>query len=162
MVLHRSDGALSSSANPKPFRPPEPHYQTYSYNSPTGIYTALSKSQKHRRQRIDCLARWQAAQLVSATKWQPKETAVSGDDRPTLTIMAELQGQKETNHDFKTTIEESEKRIKLLLRPGEMKAHFVQFKKEAGNQLPPLPLKEPLIRVRRNLHPHSLTNHWNI
>ncbi|KAM1912327.1 hypothetical protein ACFX14_000407 [Malus domestica] len=67
--------------------------------------------------------------------------------------MAELQGQKETNRDFETTIEAAEKRIKLLLRPGEMKAHFKQFKKEAESKLPPLPLKEPLIRVRRNLHP---------
>ncbi|KAM1975131.1 hypothetical protein ACFX15_039945 [Malus domestica] len=57
----RNSSSLSSSANPKPFRLPEPHYQTYSYNSPTDIYTALSKSQKRRRQRIDCLARWQAA-----------------------------------------------------------------------------------------------------
>ena len=70
--------------------------------------------------------------------------------------MAELQGQKETNRDFETTIEAAEKRIKLLLRPGEMKAHFKQFKKEAESQLPPLPLKEPLIRVRRNLHPPFL------
>ncbi|KAM1513248.1 hypothetical protein ACFX1Z_024700 [Malus domestica] len=67
--------------------------------------------------------------------------------------MAELQGQKETNRYFETTIEESEKRIKLLLRPREMKAHFEQFKKEAESQQPPLHLKEPLIKVRRNLHP---------
>ncbi|KAM1010406.1 hypothetical protein ACFX2C_045890 [Malus domestica] len=117
------------------------------------MYTALSKSQKLRRQRIDCLARQQAAQPVSTTKWQPKETAGSGDDRPTPTIMAELQGQKETNWDFETTIEAVEKRIKLLLRPGEIKDRFEQFKKEAESQLPPLPLKEPLIRVRMNLHP---------
>ncbi|CAN6720573.1 unnamed protein product [Malus baccata var. baccata] len=110
------------------------------------MYTALSKSQKRRCQCIDCLARRQAAQPVSATKWQPKETAGSGDDRPTSTIMAELQGQKETNRDFETTIEATEKRIKLLLQPGEMKARFEQFKKEAESQLPPLPLKEPLIR----------------
>ncbi|KAM1195014.1 hypothetical protein ACFX2J_021567 [Malus domestica] len=82
--------------------------------------------------------------------------AGSGDDRSTPTIMAELQGQKETNRDFETTIEASEKRIKLLLRLGEMKARFEQFKKEAESQLPPLPLKEPLIRVRRNLHPPLL------
>ncbi|KAM2972025.1 hypothetical protein FF2_018763 [Malus domestica] len=61
----------------------------------------------------------------------PKETTGSRDDRPTPTIMAELQGQKETNRDFETTIEVAEKRIKLLLRPGEMKAGFEQFKKEA-------------------------------
>ncbi|KAM1397320.1 hypothetical protein ACFX2I_014916 [Malus domestica] len=70
--------------------------------------------------------------------------------------MAELQGQKETNRDLKTTIEESEKRIKLLLQPGEMKTRFEQFKKEAESQLSLLPLKELLIRVRRNLHPQFL------
>ncbi|KAM2325981.1 hypothetical protein ACFX1X_025262 [Malus domestica] len=120
------------------------------------MYTALFKSKKCRRQRIDCLAQRQAAQPVLATKWQPKEMAGSGDDWPTPTIMAKLQGQKETNRDFETTIEASKKRIKLFLRPGEMKAGFEQFKKEAETQLPPLPLKEPLIRVRRNLHPSFL------
>ncbi|XP_050116057.1 uncharacterized protein LOC126593931 [Malus sylvestris] len=147
----------SSSANQKTFRPPEPRDQRwYSYNSPTGMYTALSKSQKRRRQRIDCLARRQVTQPVSATKWQPKETVGSGDDWPTPTIMAELQGQKEINRDFETTIEAAEKRIKLLIRHDEMKACFQQFKKEAESQLPPLPLKEPLIKVRRNLHPPFL------
>ncbi|KAM1529735.1 hypothetical protein ACFX1Z_018907 [Malus domestica] len=70
--------------------------------------------------------------------------------------MAELQGHEETNRDFETTIEAAEKCIKLLLRPGEMKAHFEQFKKEVESQLPPLLLKEPLIKVRRNLHPSFL------
>ncbi|KAM1556892.1 hypothetical protein ACFX10_040376 [Malus domestica] len=37
-----------------------------------------------------------------------------------------------------------------------MKARFEQFKKEAESKLPSLPLKEPLIRVRRNLHPPFL------
>ncbi|KAM1898341.1 hypothetical protein ACFX14_032707 [Malus domestica] len=66
--------------------------------------------------------------------------------------MAELQGQKETNWDFETTIEAAEKRIKLLLRPGEMKARFEQFKKVVESQQFPLPLKEPLIKVQWNLH----------
>ncbi|KAM1702098.1 hypothetical protein ACFXTN_025276 [Malus domestica] len=79
------------------------------------MYTTLSKSQKCRRQRIDCMARRQVAQTVSAAKWQPKEVVGSGDDRPIPTIMAKLQGQDGTNHDFETTIEESEKCIKLLL-----------------------------------------------
>ncbi|KAM2058267.1 hypothetical protein ACFX16_030859 [Malus domestica] len=88
----RNSSSLSSSANPKIFRLPEPRDQRwYSYNSPTGMYTVFSKSQKHRCQRIDCLARQQAAQSVSATKWQPKETARSEDDWPTPTIMVELQ-----------------------------------------------------------------------
>ncbi|KAM1743403.1 hypothetical protein ACFX12_013297 [Malus domestica] len=79
------------------------------------------------------MARLQAAQTVSATKWQLKETVGNGDDRPTPTIMAKLQGQKETNRDYETTIEEFKKRIKLLLQPREMKACFEQFKKEAEN-----------------------------
>ncbi|KAM1510274.1 hypothetical protein ACFX10_019344 [Malus domestica] len=37
-----------------------------------------------------------------------------------------------------------------------MKARFEQFNKEAESQLPPLPLKEPLIKVRWNLHPPFL------
>ncbi|KAM1404939.1 hypothetical protein ACFX2I_013377 [Malus domestica] len=46
--------------------------------------------------------------------------------------------------------------IKLILQPGEMKARFEQFKKKAESQLPPLLLKEPLIKVQRNLHPPFL------
>ncbi|KAM1207787.1 hypothetical protein ACFX2G_008392 [Malus domestica] len=37
-----------------------------------------------------------------------------------------------------------------------MKARFEQFTKDAESQLPPLPLKEPLIKVRQNLHPPFL------
>ncbi|KAM2277153.1 hypothetical protein ACFXTI_035487 [Malus domestica] len=143
----------SLSANPKTFGPPEPRDQRwYSYNSPTNMYIALSKSQKCRSQRIDCMGRRQEAQTVSATRWQLKEAVESGDDRPTPTIMAVLQGQKETNRDYETTIKEFEKRIKLLIQPKEIKAHFEQFQKDAESQLSPLPLKESLIRVRRNLH----------
>ncbi|KAM1790486.1 hypothetical protein ACFX12_034542 [Malus domestica] len=98
------------------------------------------------------MAQRRVAQTVSYVKWQPKEAIGSGDDRPTPTIMAELQGQKGTNHDVETTIEEFEKRIKLLIRPTKMKAHSEQFRKEAESKLPPLPLQEPLIRVRQNLH----------
>ncbi|KAM2245793.1 hypothetical protein ACFXTI_006693 [Malus domestica] len=65
----RNSSNSSSSGNLKTFRPPEPRDQSwYNYNSPTGMYTALSESQKCRRQRIDCLARQQATQPVSATK----------------------------------------------------------------------------------------------
>ncbi|KAM1050315.1 hypothetical protein ACFX2A_032773 [Malus domestica] len=89
---HNSSSS-SSFVNQKTFRPPKPRDQRwYIYNSPTGMYTVLSKSQKRRRQRIDCLAQRQVAQPVSATKWQPKETAGSRDDQPTPIIMAELQG----------------------------------------------------------------------
>ncbi|KAM0975194.1 hypothetical protein ACFX13_018547 [Malus domestica] len=87
------------------------------------------------------MAQRQAAQTVSTTKWLPKNAVGSTDDRPTPKIMAELQGQKETNRNFETTIEESEERIKLLIRPGKMKARFEQFKKEAKSQLYTLPLK---------------------
>ena len=59
--------------------------------------------------------------------------------------MAELlQGKKAIDRDFETTIEESEKRIKLLLRPGEMKARFEHFRKEAESKLPPLPPQKPM------------------
>ncbi|KAM1020217.1 hypothetical protein ACFX2C_041626 [Malus domestica] len=54
----RNSSSSCSSAKPRSFKPPEPRDQRwYSYNSPTGMYTALSKSQKRQRQRIDCLAR---------------------------------------------------------------------------------------------------------
>ncbi|KAM1073491.1 hypothetical protein ACFXTH_018557 [Malus domestica] len=46
----RNSSSLSSSVNPKTFRLLEPRDQCwYNYNSPTGMYTALSKSHKHRR-----------------------------------------------------------------------------------------------------------------
>ena len=154
----RNSSSSSSSAKQRTFKPPETRDQRwYSYNSPTGVYTALSKSQKRRRQRIDCMARRQAAQATSATKWQPKEIPGDNDDRQPPAIMAESsQDKKAADHSFETTIEESEKRIKLLLRPGEMKARFEQFRKEAEAKLPRLPSAEPLIRVRRNLHPPFL------
>lgn len=76
------------------------------------------------------------------------------NDRQTLAIMTELlQEKKVIDHDFETEIEEFEKRIKTLLRPGEMKACFKHFGKEAGSKLPPLPPQEPLIKVKRNRHP---------
>ncbi|KAM1094642.1 hypothetical protein ACFX13_009748 [Malus domestica] len=71
--------------------------------------------------------------------------------------MAELlQGKKVIDRDFETTIEEYDKCIKLFLRPGEMKARFEHFRKEAESKLPLLPSQEPLIKVRRNLHPPFL------
>ncbi|KAM1134912.1 hypothetical protein ACFX19_044683 [Malus domestica] len=76
------------------------------------------------------------------------------DDRQPSTIMAELlQGKKVIDRDFETTIKESEKRIKLLLWSGKMKAHLKHFRKEAESKLPPLPPQEPIIKIRRNLHP---------
>ncbi|KAM2805251.1 hypothetical protein COP1_046032 [Malus domestica] len=46
----RNSSSSSSSVNLKTFRPPEPRDQRwYIYNSPTDMYTALSKSQKRRR-----------------------------------------------------------------------------------------------------------------
>ncbi|KAM1262880.1 hypothetical protein ACFX2G_028566 [Malus domestica] len=118
----RNFSSSSLSTNKKTFKTPEPHDQRwYSYNCLTGMYTALSKSQKHQCQRIDCMARRQAVQAILTTKWQPKKATGSYDARRTPTIMAELlQAKKAVDHDFETTIEESEKCIKLLLRPGEM------------------------------------------
>ncbi|KAM1746425.1 hypothetical protein ACFX11_013056 [Malus domestica] len=87
-------------------------------------------------------------------EWQPKEAAGSEDDRQTPIVMAEsLQGQRVTDHDFETTIEESEKNIKLLIWPDEMKARFKHFRKKAEINLPPLTPQKPLIRVRWNLYP---------
>lgn len=76
------------------------------------------------------MARWRAAQTTLTTKWQLKETMDNEDDRQPLALMAELlQGKKVIDYDFETTIEESEKQIKLLLWPGEMKAHLEHFQK---------------------------------
>ena len=135
----RSSGSSSSPVNQCTFRPPEPRDQRwYTYNSPNGVYTALSKSQKRRRQRIDCMVRRRAAQETSAPKWQPKEKASNDDERQPPTIMTELlQGKQKIDRDFETTIEESEKWIKLLLRPGEMKARLEYFQKESREQTSP-------------------------
>ena len=130
----RNSGSSSSSASRRTFKPPEPQDQRwYTYHSSKGVYTALSKSQKRRRQRIDCLARRQAAQETSAAsshKWQPKEKVGDNDNRQTPAIMRELaQGKQPVDHALITTFEEAEKRIKLLIRPGEMKARLEHFKK---------------------------------
>lgn len=67
-----------------------------------------------------------------------------------------LQGKNAFDRDFETTIEESKKRIKLLIRHGEIKAHLEHFREEAKSKLPPLPPQEPLIMIRRNLNPPFL------
>ena len=154
----RNSGSSSSSASRGTFKPPEPKDQRWhTYHSSKGVYTALSKSQKRRRQRIDCMARRQAAQEASATssrQWQPKEKDADDDTQQTPTIMRELaQGKQQADQALITTFEEAEKRIKLLIRPGEMKARLEHFKAAAEDKLPPLPANEPLIKVRRNLHP---------
>lgn len=63
-----------------------------------------------------------------------------------------LQGKKVTNCDFEIEIEEFEKRIKLVIQPGEMKACIEHFRKEAKNKLTSLPPQEPLIKVKWNCH----------
>ena len=66
----RNSSSSSSFANQKTFKLPEPRDQRwYSYNSTTNVYTALSKSKKRGRQRIDSMARRQVAQATSAPKW---------------------------------------------------------------------------------------------
>ncbi|KAM1356202.1 hypothetical protein PS2_030090 [Malus domestica] len=71
--------------------------------------------------------------------------------------MTELvQGKRLVNRDVETTFEEADKRIKLLLRPGEMKARLEHFRQEAESKLAPLTIQEPLIKIRRNLHPSFL------
>ena len=98
-----------------------------------------------------------AAQETSVLKWRPKDTIATDDERPPPTIMTELvQGKRLVNQDIKTTFEEADKWIKLLLRPGEMKACFEHFRQEAESKLPPPATREPLIKIRQNLHPPFL------
>ncbi|KAM1966178.1 hypothetical protein ACFX15_046430 [Malus domestica] len=85
------------------------------------------------------MAHRRAAQETSVPKWQPKETVANDDERPSPTIMTELvQGKQLVNQDFETTFEEAGKGIKLLLRPGEMKARLKHFRQEAESKLLPL------------------------
>ncbi|KAM2268646.1 hypothetical protein ACFX1S_046745 [Malus domestica] len=154
---HNSSSSESSRSQ-KTFKPPKPSDQRwYTYHSSKGVYTALSKSQKRRHQRIDCMARRQAAQETSAPQWRPNDTIVTDDERPPPAIMTELvQGKRLVNRDIETTFEEADKRIKLLLRPGEMKARLEHFRQEAESKLAPPAIQEPLIKIRRNLHPPFL------
>ncbi|KAM0976219.1 hypothetical protein ACFX2C_019159 [Malus domestica] len=153
-----NSSSSESSQSQKTFKPSEPRDQRwYTYHSSKGVYTALSKSQKCRHQRIDCMARRRAAQETLVPKWRPKETVANDDERPSPTIMTELvQGKRLVNRDVETTFEEADKRIKLLLQPGEMKARFEHFRQEAESKLPPPTTQEPLIKIRRNLHPPFL------
>ncbi|KAM2973535.1 hypothetical protein FF2_020075 [Malus domestica] len=65
----RNSSSSESSRSQKTFKPPEPRDQRwYTYHSSKGVYTALSKSQKRRHQRIDCMARRRAAQETSVPK----------------------------------------------------------------------------------------------
>ncbi|KAM2605482.1 hypothetical protein TB2_034282 [Malus domestica] len=154
----RNSSSSESSQSQKTFKPPEPRDQCwYTYHSSKGVYTALSKSQKRWHQRIDCMAHRRAAQETSVPKWQPKETVANDDKRPSLTIMTELvQGKRLVNRDVETTFEKADKWIKLLLRPGEIKACFEHFRQEAESTLSPPTTQEPLIKIRRNLHPPFL------
>ncbi|KAM1262617.1 hypothetical protein ACFX2G_028338 [Malus domestica] len=98
-----------------------------------------------------------AAQETLVPKWRPKETVANDDERPSPTIMTELvQGKRLVNRNFETIFEEANKRIKLLLRPGEMKARLEHFRQKAESKLPQLTPQEPLIKIRRNLHPPFL------
>ncbi|KAM1939581.1 hypothetical protein ACFX13_027408 [Malus domestica] len=100
------------------------------------------------------MARQRTAQETSVPKWWPKKTVANDDERPSPTIMTELvQGKRLVSQDLETTFEEADKRIKLLFRPGEMKARLEHFRKEAEGKLPPLTPQEPLIKIRQNLHP---------
>ncbi|KAM1328710.1 hypothetical protein ACFX2I_012696 [Malus domestica] len=145
----RNSSSSESSQSPKTFKPPEPRDECwYTYHSSKGVCTALSKSQKRRHQRIDCMAHRQAAQETSVPKWRPKETIANDDERPSSMIMTELVQRKQlVNQDIETTFEEADKWIKLLLRPGEMKARFEHFRQEAESKLPPPATREPLIKI---------------
>ncbi|KAM2670743.1 hypothetical protein EV1_006639 [Malus domestica] len=154
----RNSSSSESSRSQKTFKPPKPSDQRwYTYHSSKGVYTALSKSQKRRHQRIDCMAHRQAAQETSVPQWRPKDTIVTDDERPPPAIMTELvQGKRLVNRDVETTFEEADKWIKLLLRPGEMKARLEHFRQEAESKLASPAIQEPLIKIRRNLHPPFL------
>ncbi|KAM2452179.1 hypothetical protein ACFX1W_009530 [Malus domestica] len=106
---------------------------------------------------IDCMARRRAAQETSVPKWRPKDTIATDDERPPPAIIIELaQGRRLVNQDVETKFEEADKRIKLLLRPGEMKARLEHFRQEAESKLAPPAIQKPLIKIRRNLHPPFL------
>ncbi|KAM2271824.1 hypothetical protein ACFXTI_039092 [Malus domestica] len=154
----RNSSSSESSRSQKTFKPPEPRDQRwYTYHSSKGVYTALSKSQKRRYQRIDCMARRRAAQETSAPKWRPKDTVATDDERPPPAIMTELaQGKRLVDQDVETMFEDADKRIKLLIRPGEMKARLEHFRQEAESKLYPPAIPEPLVKIRRNLHPPFL------
>ncbi|KAM1199889.1 hypothetical protein ACFX2J_016208 [Malus domestica] len=154
----RNSSSTESSRSQKTFKPHEPKDQRwYTYHSSRGVYTALSKSQKRRHQRIDCMARRRATHETSVPKWRPKDTIAPDDERPSPSIMTELvQGKRLVDRDVETTLEEADKRIKLLLRPGEMKARLEFFRQEAESKFAPPAIQGPLIKIRRNLHPPFL------
>ncbi|KAM1519719.1 hypothetical protein ACFX1Z_022490 [Malus domestica] len=154
----RNSSSSESSRSQKTFKPPERRDQRwYTYHSSKGVYTALSKSQKCRHQRIDCMAHRRASQETSVPKWRPKDTIANDDERRPPMIMTELvQRKRLVNQDIETTFEEADKRIKLLLRPGEMKAHLEHFRQEAESKLTLPATCEPLIKIQRNLHPPFL------
>ncbi|KAB2600207.1 hypothetical protein D8674_010478 [Pyrus ussuriensis x Pyrus communis] len=103
------------------------------------------------------MARRREAQASLANQWQPKKAMESVSERPTPTIMIELaEGKKVAAAGFETTIEDAEKRIKILLWPGETRARLEHFTQEVEMRLSPLPPREPFIKVRRNLHPPFL------
>ncbi|KAM2081256.1 hypothetical protein ACFX1T_034920 [Malus domestica] len=145
----RNSSTSESSQSQKNFKPLEPRDQRwYTYHYSKGVYTAQSKSQKRRHQRIDCMAHRWAAQETSVPKWRPKETVANDDERPSPTIMTELvQGKQLVNRDVETTFEEADKRIKLLLRPWEMKARFEHLRQESESKLSPPTTQEHLIKI---------------
>ncbi|KAM1414866.1 hypothetical protein ACFX2I_006584 [Malus domestica] len=140
-----NSSSSESSLSQKTFKPPEPRDQRwYTYHSSKGVYTALSKSQKHQHQIIDCMARRRATQKTAVHKWRSKDTISIDDERPPPTIMTELvQGKWLVNQDIETMFEEVDKRIKLLLRPGDMKARLEHFRQEAESKLTPPATQEP-------------------
>ncbi|KAM1743311.1 hypothetical protein ACFX12_013212 [Malus domestica] len=103
----RNSSSSESFWSQKTFKPPEPRDQRwYTYHSSKGVYTALSKSQKCRHQRIDCMAHRQTAQETSVPKWRPKDTNATDDERPPPAIITELvQGKRLVNQDIETTFE---------------------------------------------------------
>ncbi|KAM1002267.1 hypothetical protein ACFX2C_002716 [Malus domestica] len=94
------------------------------------------------------MASRRVTQETSIPKWRPKETVANNDERPSPTIMTELvPGKRLVNRDVETTFEEADKRIRLLLWLGEMKARFEHFRQEAESKLPPPTTQASLIKI---------------
>ncbi|KAM1416750.1 hypothetical protein ACFX2I_008249 [Malus domestica] len=70
---------------------------------------------------------------------EPRDQLATDDERPPPAIMTELaQGKRLVDQDVDTMFKEADKRIKLLIRPGEMKARLEHFRQEAESKLSPL------------------------
>lgn len=69
-------------------------------------------------------------------KWQPKYISQENPTPTVLTVLTNvLEGKKPDIITLEIEIEESEKQIKLLLRPGELKARIEHFRKKGRREV---------------------------